>query len=396
MRLHMRSKLNRFAHSIIKYVRYSVNAFFPKNRNKIFFDSFPDYSDNCKVFSDYILNKRCKKYIVYWAVESVPQCYDKRIHFIIKKGWINKWRYIYHTLTSMYLFSTHGAFHWCNPNLQRYVCFWHGTPLKRICQMKNPDDIYYQQQVWRFIAPSDFYVDIYAKSFGRDKSEVLLTGYPRCDLLFEHKPVLEKLGLNQSNQSKIVLYMPTFRQPVGGGYSDSTKNVFEDDFINFRNHDDLNMWNEYFKKMNIILIVKPHPSDNNIVDCNSLSNIKIVLNDILMKKNIQLYSLLENSDALLTDFSSVYCDYLLLNRPIGFVITDIKEYAQGRGFIFENPIDFMPGQIISNKSDFIAFFENIAYEKDNSYLKRTSLMQLYNSYNDGCNCERIAREMNLK
>ena len=62
----------------------------------------------------------------------------------------------------------------------------------------------------------------------------------------------------------------------------------------------------------------------------------------IQKQKMTVYTLLRNADGLITDYSSVYFDYMLLDRPIAFAIDDIKEYGDKRGFIFETPEDYMP------------------------------------------------------
>ena len=97
------------------------------------------------------------------------------------------------------------------------------------------------------------------------------------------------------------------------------------------------------------------------------------------------------SDALITDYSSVFYDYLLLDRPIAFTINDLNEYADTRGFVFENPLQFMPGEKISTKHEFIRFLENVYQGDDRYQSKRKEINDFCNYYTDGNNCERILK-----
>ena len=254
---------------------------------------------------------------------------------------------------------------------------------------------YYNKSVSYYSSPSEFYVPLYAKSFNREKSDVLLTGYPRIDFLLNENSSIEKLGIDKSEYTKIVMYLPTFRQPMSGGYSDTTKNVFEDEFINFADNLSLDRWNAYFKSKGILLLVKPHPSDKNQLPKSDLSNIRIIPHNLLLEKDIQLYSLLHYADALITDFSSVYCDYLVLNRPIGFMLSDIDEYSKGRGFVFDKPLEVLPGYKIFEEKDFVDFCDEVITGKDSTIQLRTDLQSMYNKYVDGCFCERIAEMINM-
>jgi len=53
----------------------------------------------------------------------------------------------------------------------------------------------------------------------------------------------------------------------------------------------------------------------------------------LEKKQIKLYELIGISDGLLSDYSSVAVDYLLLDRPLGYVLADYNIYKEKRGFV---------------------------------------------------------------
>ncbi len=51
------------------------------------------------------------------------------------------------------------------------------------------------------------------------------------------------------------------------------------------------------------------------------------------KEGLQLYEFIHCADALVSDYSSVAIDYLLLDRPLGFTLDDYKEYTQSRGWV---------------------------------------------------------------
>ena len=371
----------------------ALGYIFPINSKKVFFDSFPDYSDNARAFSDYLINN--SNYEIFWAVKELPLFkVDPRIHFVSKDA---RWKYIYHTLTSKYLFSTHSAFHWANPKRQTYLCFWHGTMLKRIAYMQDPvRNKYSNHSVSFFSSPSDFYTPLFAQSFNRKENEILLTGYPRIDFLLTENDSYVKLGIDKTRYSKVIMYLPTFRQPISGGYTDTKKNVFKDDVIDFTSKESLLKWNDFFRDRGILLMVKPHPSDKNQLPQIDLSNILVIPHKTLLENDIQLYSLLHYADALITDFSSVYCDYLVLDRPIGFMLSDMDKYSKGRGFVFEKPLDVLPGYKIFGENEFVSFCDEISKDIDSTIQLRKELQPMYNKYTDGCFCERVANMLNMK
>ena len=86
----------------------------------------------------------------------------------------------------------------------------------------------------------------------------------------------------------------------------------------------------------------------------------------------------QSIDLLLTDFSSIYIDFLLLNKPIGFVISDFSEYLNSRGFVFEEPKNFMPGEIVTNTKELISFINDvIKNQKDDHNQKREEIKNIF-------------------
>ena len=61
---------------------------------------------------------------------------------------------------------------------------------------------------------------------------------------------------------------------------------------------------------------------------------------------------------------------MLLDKPIGFVVSDISEYDSQRGFVFDNPVDFMPGDIITSGDELLKFAEDIINHRDAQNCKR--------------------------
>ncbi|MEI3411920.1 MAG: CDP-glycerol glycerophosphotransferase family protein [Blautia sp.] len=60
----------------------------------------------------------------------------------------------------------------------------------------------------------------------------------------------------------------------------------------------------------------------------------------------QLAELMGVCDGLISDYSSASVDFMLLHRPMAFVLTDFMAYQEKRGFVFEDPLAYMPGEKI--------------------------------------------------
>ncbi len=90
------------------------------------------------------------------------------------------------------------------------------------------------------------------------------------------------------------------------------------------------------------------------------------------------YNFVGETDILITDYSSIYFDFLLTQKPIGFVIDDIDDYSDKRGFVVDNPLDYMPGEKIKDVEELKAFLDSILAGKDDWKEKRKEINDLVN------------------
>jgi len=120
-----------------------------------------------------------------------------------------------------------------------------------------------------------------------------------------------------------------------------------------------------------------------------LTNFVILYNEELEEKNVQLYQFIGSTDALITDYSSIYYDYLLTGNPIGLTVDDYELYKKDTGFVYENIFDYIIGEHILNVDDFIKFINNVADGKDILKEKRDEMTKLFHKYPDGNSTERV-------
>ena len=227
------------------------------------------------------------------------------------------------------------------------------------------------------IATSDFYQTIMARALGVDEQDTLVAGQPRNDLMYKKNHCLENLNLNGNKEKSIILWTPTYRQSIIGDVR--VDGVHTNDLPVVKSGE-LQELNRFLQTINSYMLIKLHPMDilnNN--EFSDYSNMQIIKKDGLEACNCQLYSVLGEIDVLLTDFSSIYIDYLLLNHPIGFVVDDFSEYSNSRGFIFDNPEEYMPGNKISTFDELKDFLHSTIVLKQDSYIvERQEVNQKFN------------------
>lgn len=363
-----------------------INLFFPKNERKIVIYGRKMFNDNLEaMLVHFINNNYTKKYKIYCLLAE-PKVYESKyknenIYFV--SGILSS---IFHLLSSKYIFHTHSlsvvAFKACRN--QKIFNLWHGSPLKRMGNYKKDSKKPVGARSDNYLlVTSKFFIPISMESYGHTEEQIFLGGNPRNDLLFSDKNCKEILGIN-NQYDKIILFMPTFRKSKIINRIDSTSDF---PIISSKNISEIN---SFLKENKVLLVIKPHPYQNDIEFLNlEFTNIIKFTNEDLAMKNVLLYELLGQVDALVTDYSSVYFDFLLTQKPIGFVLDDIEEYKDKRGFVVENPMNLMPGEKIYNEEDFLRFIKNICAGIDNYKEERRRINDLANKYQDNKNCERI-------
>ena len=257
----------------------------------------------------------------------------------------------------------------------------HGTTAIKtgnlLTNIHNGNDFFFTY----YCAPSPEYVDVVKAEFNCGNENVIINSEPVTDIFFQPTESYE-LG----NYKKIGLWAPTFRQSDYLGYDDSTEEALLPT-LEREDYDELNM---LLKEYNVKLIVKLHDmQDLSKYDNMIFSNLEIYSGVDFQKKGFNLYRLLKQTDFLLADYSSVFMQYLLLDRPIGFVIPDIEEYKEKRGFVFQNVLDYMPGQHITTKDGLFDFIRQVSSDIDAFGPDRKRVNNKVNYYQDGKSCERL-------
>lgn len=230
-----------------------------------------------------------------------------------------------------------------------------------------------------------------------DKDKFLISGAPRTDLLMvpNSRKNLEKLLKTKLNDKKVLFNMPTFHNHDASGVVNGSKNL--NSFVKIPDFN-YKKFDEFLKNNNMICILKVHHAEaKSILKRNkdlNVKNIYTISNEDLKKCNLDLYEVLGGGDLLITDYSSVYSDFLFMEKPIVFTNYDIEEYRENRGLALE-PYDFWTaGPKVTTQDDLekeiIKSLSNEDYYKD----KRKELKSVFFKYNDNKSSHRIWEHIN--
>ena len=389
----MVNSIKRFFKNIILW----FFSLFPIDHNKIMFESNSEIKDNSKnVFIECLKNDLNNKYKIYWAVDDVNRYADEYKNFknvfFVKKSKKNSYSimFLYHCCTAKFCFYTHLFIGLRKTGGQKKIFLTHGVPIKDTRGLFwNP---YLNTNI---ISTSKYAAKLRCKTFGGGEDIVNILGFPRNDNLFKPEEKTKQY-LKKKKYNKVIIWLPTFKHfnLSSAKRNDYAGNELKD--ISLLSNKFISEVNDILKKRNALLLIKFHPAQNlKYVDFFNLSNVVTMTNTDLEEKKLDLYSLMGLSDALITDYSSVYIDYLLLNKPIGFELNDYESYSKGRGFIVDNPFELMPGNKITNKEEFITFINNVLDNKDEFKIERNKVLKKMHKYKDGNSSERVLKFFNL-
>lgn len=269
------------------------------------------------------------------------------------------------------------------------INLWHGASgLKRFgydSDRQNPvkNITNFQSFIYEKLRKKDSYYLVNSKyeiqcrktAFNAKEEQFVLLTSPRLDVLYNNIPNSEMFMEEDFNKiknfknagKKIFIYMPTFR--------DTGKDV-----SSWLKSEKLKL---FIGNNNVILVCKLHPSDKNSLNFNFSKNF------YLMNKDSDVHPILKYTDAMITDYSGIYFDYLHLDKPIIYHIPDLHEYeTQCRGFY--RPYETLTAGIYTKTDEDIIFaMQDVINGVDNYKDKRKALLDEMFIYKDGKNCERV-------
>ena len=370
-----------------------ISAIYRKSplRDIIIIMSHNDFDCNGGAFYNYLLQKEYnKKYKIVWILEhEMPKTLPKNVY----------------------------AFKYLRPNLKKdyYIC--RAKVFTADCCVihkvrKDQVSIYFDhgsfslKSVKKHIslpATIDYYLSASAnfdpifcetRNVPYPSSKLLHLGYPMHDVFYQNTPS-ELPKIQKKKYDKVILWMPTFRKGLEGRNDSNAEYTYGIPLID--SQDEFDTLQRTLEELDILLIIKIHPMQDKdstklLMKCAS-ENISILTGETVKQLDIDNYRLLKDADALISDYSSIVYSYILLDRPIGFVLSDLNDMKYG--FCVDNPDFFMTGQRIYTLNDMIRFIRNVRENKDEFRKERRNLCNWLHEYQDGNSCERIAKFLNL-
>lgn len=360
-----------------------------KLSDTIVIESHNDFDMNGGAFYNYLIKHNYnKKYKIVWLLrnkkpENLP---ENVIGFNIFKPSLRKTYYLY---TAKFMTFDHQVLGRLKNG--QTVCYLdHGSIGLKAFKGKSilPDALDC------ILMPSDFLAPILADQYNLPypNEKIKILGYPMHDTFYDGtKGDLSKI--TNDSYKKVILWMPTFRKAISFDRNDSTMELPLGVPI-LENVNACIRLNDFLQEENALLIIKIHPmQDPTTVKIKEMSNIIILDKNAVKQRGIDNYRLMKDVDALISDYSSAAYDFLHADKPIGFTLDDVKDYKLG--LIFEKPEEYMPGHIIFNQNDFMAFIDDVVNGKDPYMQERRRISDLFFKYHDRNSSQRLAEFLDL-
>ncbi|OAO24499.1 glycosyltransferase [Mammaliicoccus lentus] len=338
------------------------------------------------VFLHLLNSEKYKRYNHFWVVDShqkkleLEEKYKNEcnVKFVIKES--DDYLQILSSAKYILNNSTFPAYFTKKEN-QIYVNTWHGTPIKAM-GLDVDDNLLGSQNIIKNFLSSDILVspnrhttEIFKRAFSLDglyNGNLLEIGYPRIDLTINSnkEKVLKDLKKSDVNigDRKVMLFAPTWRGQDVNKPDDSIENIYQ-------------MVMELKNSTNYQVLVKVHPFAYKI----ALKYKKLV--PFLIPDSFDTNELLSIVDLLITDYSSIFFDYLVTDNPVIFYSPDYEEYENERGFYIEP--EQLPGPSVYNLEDLIKEVQSVEKNRLNYKQKYEDFKIKYVNYEDGNVTEKL-------
>jgi len=377
----------------LNYVSFIITTLIPVRKNLVLFTgtSISTYNESARYLYEYLLKN--ENISVVWITNSKIVCdyLDNLGYPVVKhKSFNGLWHYI----RSGVIVFTGTSY----PNLFKFVgkstikiCLYHGMGPRSTNSVdgimsRDPLDVLRKYHKFDYFNFTSKYTNtvVGRLQFLLPENKRVIFGLPRCDHLFSkdkveesriNKNQLRKLNYVIDESTKCILYSPTWR-------SDVNSISFPLSEIN-----DFNVYtfDQWLKENNILFLISVHPHMENLEDFSDCTNIQYINHNPL----IDINQLLPEMDLLITDYSSIATDYMLMDRPVIYVMPDYDYYLYDFGLL-EDMRDNLPGLESKNMSDLQDHIVRSLKDPHKMQSERKKYLKKYYDVDNSNSCEKIS------
>jgi hypothetical protein len=250
-----------------------------------------------------------------------------------------------------FTFFTHGLYG-VPPALRRKptVNVWHGEAIKKFDPLLphrtsrgRPAD-YHVGSTTRFAQASAL------ASHRRWPPVVIESGYPRTAQLLQPADNAQVATFGIDPRRPFVVWVPTFRQAKAVGATAAWSDAASSGAGSITTA--MERMVPELRRRGVQFVVKPHPLD---AENRAIQGAVVIDDQALVAAHVPFYSLLGRAAGLITDFSSIANEYLILDRPIAYFFPDAAAYRSGRGLQVPDALAHLAGPVLGKSADMAEF-----------------------------------------
>ena len=264
---------------------------------------------------------------------------------------------------------------------QKYLNTWHGTPLKTLGRDMAGGPVAHANIARNFLqsthimSPNQHTTQALIRRHdieGLFRGKIAVTGSPRIDGLVnadetKRRELRTRLGIAIDDSKPVVLYAPTWRGESDDRYVDAAR--LRDDLDAMRGPDH----HVFFRAHRLTEgLLSGFDAGTSIVP-----------------GDIDTNDLLAAVDVLITDYSSIFFDFLPTGRPIVFYAFDLEDYAENRGLYFD--MEQMPGKLVRDRSGLAASIQHSLRTDPASDPLYVAAKEQFCPLEDGSSAKRVVR-----
>ncbi|MCR5691483.1 MAG: CDP-glycerol glycerophosphotransferase family protein [Eubacterium sp.] len=367
--------------NIVKKILITIIRMLPL-RNDIILESHPDFSDNSLAFYEFLLSQGVNKRVkIHWGLHrpeeefsDLPEGVDT---FALKaRGLGQQVKRLKILYRSRYIVDSNSYIKKRRKGQIR-IHLGHGMLIKITRGYHGYDQL---GEVDGYLTMGANWKDVFTGKLGIPEDKLLPLGYPRDDI-FQKK--MEK------DFGDYLVWLPTFRQHRDKA-SLNLKKTYPFGMPEVETEQELEALERALEDRGLTLYFRPHPAqDLSAIDLRRLPHIVLADDQWLREEKINLYQVLAGAKGLITDYSSVYFDFLALQRPIALTCSDSQDYFATYGCAFDHFEEEVLGYRVEDFDHLLGFLDQVVSPERELMKKMKKMMECYQDYPQGGACQRL-------
>jgi CDP-glycerol glycerophosphotransferase len=289
-------------------------------------------------------------------------------------------------LTARFAFTTENLYGDREPPASQVVVnIWHGEPpAGKVTALLSPG----QSGLHCTYAPvtSTLGRVFRAAEFGLHPLRVPIVGAARNDRMLRSDGAAVRRLLGEEAGRPLLCWLPSFRT---GSWEGRTRRdaLHSHPGVPFA-PEDVHKLDGWLAEHGARMLVKLHPHDVASFS-GDFQAIRVVTQEEMQDLGLTVYTMLPAFDGLITDVSSIWVDYLLLDKPLVFAFPDIEDYRQGRGLSIEPYEEWVPGPFVRDLDGLVAALDDVVHGRDPMAAERRRARLRFHQYHDDRSAARL-------